>query len=41
MDWEIHYFGRKITFLNDVLEVEIYINQLEGFVQEGKKHFMY
>jgi hypothetical protein len=30
----------KTAFLNGVLEVVIYINQPEGFVQEGKKHLV-
>ena len=37
MDWEIHQMDVKTTFLNGILEVEIYMDQPEDFVQEGKK----
>jgi hypothetical protein len=40
MDWEIHQMDVKTTFLNGVLEVFIYMNQPEGFVQKGKEHLM-
>ena len=36
MNWEIHQLDVMIAFFNGVLEVEIYIDQPEGFVQEGK-----
>ena len=41
MDWEIHQMDVKAGFLNGVLEVEIYMDQLEGFIQKGKEHLMY
>ena len=34
MDWEIHQIDVKTTFLNGILEVEIYMDQPEGFLQE-------
>jgi hypothetical protein len=37
MDWEIHQMDVKMSFLNGVLEVEIYMDQPKGFVQEGKR----
>jgi hypothetical protein len=40
MDWEIHQIDVKTAFLNGVLEVVIYMNQPEGFVQNGKKHLV-
>lgn len=40
MDWEIHQMGVKMTFLNEILEVEIYMDQLEGFIQEGKQNLL-
>lgn len=36
MVWEIHQIDVNTTFIIGVLEVEIYMDQLEGFVQEGK-----
>ena len=32
LNWEIHQINVKIAFLNEILEVEIYTNQLEGFI---------
>jgi hypothetical protein len=40
MDWEIHQIDVKTAFLNGVLEVVIYMNQPEGFVQKGKEHLI-
>ncbi len=40
MDWEIHQMDVKTAFLNGVLEVEIYMDQPEGFVQKGKEHLV-
>jgi hypothetical protein len=37
MDWEIHQMDVKIAYLNETLEVEIYMDQPEDFVQEGKE----
>jgi hypothetical protein len=36
MDWKIHQMDVKTAFLNGVLEVVIYMDQPEGFVQKGK-----
>ena len=36
MDWEIHQTDVKVAFFNGILEVKIYMNQLEGFIQERK-----
>ena len=35
MDLEIHQMDVKTVFLNEILEVEIYMDPLEGFVQWG------
>ena len=40
VDWEIHQMDVKTTILNEVLEVEIYMDQLEGFVQKGEKNLV-
>ena len=40
MDWEIHQMDEKTAFMNDVLEVVIYMDQPEGFVQKGKEHLV-
>jgi len=39
MNIEIHHMNLKTIFLNGDLE-DIYIDQLEGFVQEGKKYLV-
>lgn len=40
MIWEIHQMNVKSTFLNGVLEVEIYMNQLEEVVREENEHIV-
>jgi hypothetical protein len=40
MDWEIHQMDVKTAFLNGVLEVVIYMDQPEEFVQKGKEHLV-
>jgi hypothetical protein len=40
MNWEIHQMDVKTAFLNGVLEVVIYMDQPEGFVQKGKEHLV-
>jgi hypothetical protein len=40
MDLEIHQMDVKTTFLNGELEEDIYMDQLQGFVQDGKEHLM-
>ena len=40
MDLEIHHIDVKMTFLNDNLEEDIYIVQLEGFVQQGQEKLL-
>jgi len=37
MGWEIHQMDVKTKFLNDVIEEEVYIEQLEGFETHEKK----
>ena len=37
MGWEIHQMDVKTTFLNGVIEEEVYIEQLEGFETHEKK----
>jgi Reverse transcriptase (RNA-dependent DNA polymerase) len=31
-DWEIHQMDIKLAFLNGLLDEEIYMEQLEGFI---------
>ena len=38
MDWKIHQMDVKAAFVNGILNVKIYMDQEEGFVQEKKKH---
>ena len=40
MDWEIYQMDVKTAFLNGVLDVVIYMNQPEGFVQKDKEHLV-
>ena len=37
LNLEIHQLDVKTTFLNEILEVEIYMDQSEGVIQEGEK----
>jgi len=37
MGWNLHQMDVKTTFLNGVIENEVYIKQSEGFVVHGKK----
>ena len=40
MDWEIHQMDVKTTFVNEIFKVKIYMDQLEGFVQEENEHLV-
>ncbi len=40
-DMEIHQMDVKTTFLNGELEKEIYMEQHQGFVQQGGEHLVY
>jgi hypothetical protein len=40
MDLEIHQMDVKTTFLNGELEEDIYMDQPQGFVQDGKEHLV-
>ena len=37
IDWHIYQMNVKTTFLNGVLEMEIYMDQPEDIVHEGNK----
>ena len=37
IDWEIEAMGVKLVYLHGVLESKIYMDQLEGFVVQGKE----
>ncbi|KAF8656703.1 hypothetical protein AX16_002450 [Volvariella volvacea WC 439] len=36
-DWKMHSMDFVSVFLNDVLDIDIYMEQLEGFVAVGQK----
>ena len=36
MGWKLHRLDVRTTFLNGIIEEEVYIEQLEGFVFHGK-----
>jgi hypothetical protein len=36
MGWKIHQMDVKTTFFNDIIEEEVYIEQLEGFEVHGR-----
>ena len=40
MDLEMHQIDVRMVSLNDELDVVIYIQQLEGFVQKGREHLV-
>ena len=40
MGLEIHQMDVKTAFLNGELDVEIYMEQPEGFVQKGREHLV-
>nr|AAK50412.1 Putative retroelement [Oryza sativa Japonica Group] len=39
--WQVHHLDVKSAFLNGDLEEEVYVSQLEGFVEKGKEHLVY
>ena len=38
--WNLHYLDVKSAFLNQYIEEDIYVDQPEGFVKEGKETFV-
>jgi hypothetical protein len=36
--WEVHHMDVKLTFLNDDLQEEVYVEQLAGFIVASKEH---
>ena len=41
MGWRLHHIDVNITFLNGVIEEEVYIEQPKGFVIYGKESHVY
>ena len=41
MKWKLHQMDVKTTFLNDVIEEEVYIEQPQGFEVEDRKTHVY
>jgi hypothetical protein len=40
-NWKIYQLGVKSVFLNGILEEEVYVQQLEGFIMEGEEVKVY
>ena len=38
--WNLHHLDVKLAFLNCKIEEEIYVDQPEGFVKEGKDDYI-
>ena len=38
--WKLHQLDVKTIFLNDELKEEVYLTQLEGFMEQGKEHLV-
>ena len=38
--WKLHQLDVKSTFLNGELKEEVYLTQLEGFVEKGEEHLV-
>ena len=39
-DWSLHHLDVKSAFLNGVVEEDIYVLELEGYVKKGKEKFV-
>lgn len=39
-DLELHHMDMKTAFLNGNLDEEVYMDQLEGFLNKGKEHMV-
>ena len=38
--WELRHLGGKLDFLNDEIKEEIFVRQIEEYVEEGKEDWV-
>ena len=39
-NWNLHHLDVKSAFLNGYIEEDIYVDQPEGFIKEGKENYV-
>ena len=39
--WKLHHLDVKLAFLNGYIEEDIYVDQPQGFIKEGKENYVF